>query len=143
MAMVYLAEDLRHDRLVAFKVLRPEFAATLGSGRFLDEIRIAANLTHPHIMPVHDSGEADGLLFYVMPFSREESLRELLDLEGEMPVRDAVALLEEVIDAIGFAHEHGVVHRDVKPGNVLLQGGHAMIVDFGVARALSAGRVDA
>lgn len=137
MATVYLAEDLRHDRKVAFKVLRPDFAATLGSRRFLEEIRIAANLTHPHIMPVHDSGEAAGLLFYVMPFSREESLREWIDREGELPVEDAVTLLEEIVDAVGHAHSHGVVHRDIKPGNVLLQGGHAMIVDFGVAKALS------
>ena len=137
MATVYLAEDLRHDRKVAFKVLRPDFAATLGSNRFLEEIRIAAKLTHPHIMPVHDSGEADGLLFYVMPFSQEESLKEMVGRDGELPVEDAVKVLEEVVDAIGYAHSHGVVHRDVKPGNVLLQGGHAMIVDFGVAKALS------
>ena len=137
MATVYLAEDLRHDRKVAFKVLRPDFAATLGSGRFLEEIRIAANLTHPHIMPVHDSGEAAGLLFYVMPFSREESLREWIDRDGELPIEDAVKLLAEIVDAVGHAHANGVVHRDIKPGNVLLQGGHAMIVDFGVAKALS------
>lgn len=137
MATVYLAEDLRHDRHVAVKVLRPGFAATLGSARFLDEIRIAANLTHPHIMPVHDSGVAEGLLYYVMPFNEGESLEERLQREGELPVVDAVTLIEEVVDALGYAHKHGVVHRDVKPGNVLTHEGHARIVDFGVARALS------
>ena len=137
MATVFLAEDLRHDRRVALKVLRPDFAATLGSARFLDEIRIAANLTHPHIMPVHDSGVANGLLYYVMPFNEGESLEERLERGGELPIADAVSLVEEVIDALGYAHKHGVVHRDVKPGNVLTHEGHARIVDFGVARALS------
>jgi tetratricopeptide (TPR) repeat protein/tRNA A-37 threonylcarbamoyl transferase component Bud32 len=145
MATVYLAQDLRHDRRVAVKVLRPDFAATLGSARFLDEIRIAAKLTHPHIMPVHDSGVADGLLYYVMPFSEGESLEERLEREGELPIETAVEIVEEVVDALGYAHGQGVVHRDVKPGNVLSHGGHVMIVDFGVAKALSEamGRSDA
>lgn len=137
MATVFLAEDMRHDRHVAIKVLRADFAATLGSARFLDEIRIAANLTHPHIMPVHDSGVADGLLYYVMPFNEGESLEERLEREGELPIDDAVGLIEELIDGLGYAHKQGVVHRDVKPGNVLTHEGHAMIVDFGVAKALS------
>jgi tetratricopeptide (TPR) repeat protein len=136
MATVYLARDLRHDRRVAVKVLRPDFAATLGSARFLDEIRIAAQLTHPHIMPVHDSGAADGLFYYVMPFSEGESLEERLEREGELPIERAVAIVEEVIDALGYAHRQGVVHRDIKPGNVLSHGDHVMIVDFGVAKAL-------
>ena len=137
MATVFLADDLRHDRQVAVKVLRPDFAATLGSARFLDEIRIAANLTHPHIMPVHDSGVADGLLYYVMPFNEGESLEERLERQGELPIADAVALIDELVDGLGYAHKQGVVHRDVKPGNVLTHEGHAMIVDFGVAKALS------
>jgi len=137
MATVYLAEDLRHDRKVAVKVLRPDVAATVGSGRFLEEIRIAANLKHPHIFPVHDSGDASGLLYYVMPFNEGESLRERLDRDGELPIADAMEILEEVVDALDYAHEQGVIHRDVKPDNILTQGRHAMIVDFGVAKALS------
>jgi tetratricopeptide (TPR) repeat protein len=137
MATVYLAEDLRHDRRVAVKVLRSGFAANLGGGRFLEEIRIAANLTHPHIMPVHDSGEADGFLYYVMPYSEGESLEQRLARGGRLPIADATGILEDVIDALGFAHAHGVVHRDVKPGNIMTQSGHAMIVDFGIAKAVS------
>ena len=137
MATVYLADDLRHDRKVAVKVLRPDFAATLGGARFLDEIRIAAKLTHPHVMPLHDSGVADGHLYYVMPYSEGDSLQERIDREGALPVDDAVRILEEVIDALGYAHKRGVVHRDVKPGNVLFHEGHVMSVDFGVAKALS------
>ncbi len=137
MATVYLAQDLRHDRKVAVKVLRPDVVTTTGSGRFLEEIRIAANLTHPHIFPVHDSGAADGLLYYVMPFNEGESLRERLDRDGELPIPDTFEILEEIVDALDYAHEQGVVHRDVKPDNILTQGRHAMIVDFGVAKALS------
>jgi len=136
MATVYLAQDLRHDRLVAVKVLRSRVAANVGPGRFLEEIRIAANLTHPHIMAVHDSGEADGFLYYVMPFSEGESLAQRLTRSGELSIADAVAVLEDVIDALGFAHRHGVVHRDVKPANIVTQSGHAMIVDFGIAKAV-------
>ena len=137
MATVYLAEDMRHDRYVAVKVLRPDFAASLGSARFLDEIRIAANLTHPHIMPLHDSGAADGLLYYVMPFSEGESLAERIDRDGAVPIPEAMTAVEEILDALRCAHGQGVVHRDVKPGNVLIHQGHATIVDFGVAKALS------
>jgi tetratricopeptide (TPR) repeat protein len=137
MATVYLARDLRHDRHVAVKVLRPEFAATLGSARFLDEIRIAAQLTHPHIMPLHDSGVADGLLYYVMPFGEGESLEERIRREGVLPIREAVSAVEEILDALACAHGQDVVHRDVKPGNVLTYQGHVTIVDFGVAKAVS------
>jgi serine/threonine-protein kinase len=137
MATVYLARDLRHERHVALKVLRPELAATLGSERFLREIRIAANLTHPHILPLHDSGEADGFLFYVMPYIEGESLRARLAREGELPVPDAARILKEVTDALAHAHAHGVVHRDIKPDNVLLAGRHALVTDFGVAKAVS------
>lgn len=136
-ATVYLAEDLRHHRQVAVKVLRASLTHGLGDGRFLGEIRIASQLTHPHIMPVHDSGEADGFLYYVMPFSPGESLHARLKRDGELPIEDAIHLLEDVVDALGFAHRHGVVHRDVKPANVLTQGQHAMLVDFGVAKAVS------
>ncbi|MFB3111085.1 MAG: protein kinase, partial [Gemmatimonadales bacterium] len=137
MATVYLAHDPRHERRVALKVLRPELAATLGPERFLREIRIAANLTHPHILPVHDSGEADGFLYYVMPYIEGESLREKLQREGELPVDEAVRILREVADALAHAHGHGVVHRDIKPDNVLISGRHAMVMDFGVAKAVS------
>jgi tetratricopeptide (TPR) repeat protein len=137
MATVYLARDLRHDRNVALKVLRPELAATLGPDRFLNEIRIAANLTHPHILPVHDSGEAGGFLFYVMPFIEGESLRDKLAREGELPVPEAARILRDVADALAAAHAQGVVHRDIKPDNVLLSGRHALVMDFGVAKAVS------
>ena len=137
MATVYLAHDVRHDRKVALKVLRPELAATLGADRFLNEIRIAANLTHPHILPLHDSGEADGFLFYVMPFIEGESLRARLSRQGELPVPESAKILRDVVDALAYAHQHGVVHRDIKPDNVLLSGRHAMVTDFGVAKAVS------
>ena len=137
MATVYLAEDLKHHRKVAVKVLRPELAATLGPERFLREIEVAANLTHPHILPLHDSGEADGFLYYVMPYVEGQSLRDRLATEGELPVQDAVKILHEVVDALAHAHEHGVVHRDIKPDNVLLSGRHALVVDFGVAKAVT------
>jgi serine/threonine-protein kinase len=137
MATVYLARDLRHEREVAVKVLRPELAAALGSDRFLQEVKIAANLTHPHILPLHDSGEADGFLYYVMPFIEGQSLREKLAREGEQPVADVVKILREVVDALSHAHERGVVHRDIKPDNVMLSGRHALVTDFGVAKAVS------
>ena len=137
MAIVYLAEDVRHRRNVALKVLRPDLAATLGTERFLREIEIAANLTHPHILPLHDSGEADGFLFYVLPYVEGESLRDRLVREGELPVGEAVRILRDVVDALAHAHDHGVVHRDIKPDNVMLSGRHALVTDFGVAKAVS------
>ena len=137
MATVYLAEDVRHHRKVALKVLRPDLAATLGPERFLREIEIAAGLTHPHILPLHDSGEADGFLFYVLPYVEGESLRDRLVREGELPVDEAVRILRDVVDALAHAHDHGVVHRDIKPDNVMLSGRHALVTDFGVAKAVS------
>ncbi|HTC24701.1 MAG TPA: serine/threonine-protein kinase, partial [Gemmatimonadales bacterium] len=137
-AVVILARDLRHERLVAIKVLRPELAASLGADRFLREIKIAAGLTHPHILSVHDSGEADGLLYYVMPYVEGESLRARLQREGALPVDDALRIAREVADALSYAHSRGVVHRDIKPGNILLIGGHAVVADFGIATAAGA-----
>ncbi|HEY7479550.1 MAG TPA: serine/threonine-protein kinase, partial [Gemmatimonadales bacterium] len=119
MATVYLAQDLRHRRRVALKVLHPELAYALGADRFLREIEVAANLTHPHILPLHDSGEAAGLLFYVMPYVEGESLRERLNRETQLPLDDAVRIAREVGDALAYAHGHGVVHRDIKPENIL------------------------
>ena len=136
MATVYLARDLRHHRQVALKVLDPELAAALGADRFLAEIKTTANLQHPHVVPLHDSGESDGLLYYVMPFVEGESLRERLTRERQLPIDDAVRIAREVADALQYAHSHGVVHRDIKPENILLQGGHAMVADFGIALAV-------
>jgi tetratricopeptide (TPR) repeat protein len=138
MAVVFLARDLRHGRDVAVKVLRPELSATLGPTRFLQEIRLAAGLAHPHILPLHDSGEADGCLFYVMPFVPGESLRDRLEREGQLPLVDALEIAREIADALDYAHHAGVVHRDIKPENILLQAGHAVVSDFGIARAISA-----
>jgi tetratricopeptide (TPR) repeat protein len=140
MAIVFLARDHRHDRDVALKVLRPELAASLGPDRFLLEIRVAAGLTHPHIVPLHDSGDADGCLYYVMPFLQGESLRDRLERDGALPVAEAVELARDVADALDYAHRQGVVHRDIKPENILLQDGHALVADFGIARAISAAR---
>ena len=137
MATVYLAHDLKHDRQVAVKVLDPELAQNLGAERFLREIRTAANLTHPHILPLHDSGEADGFLFYVMPYVRGESLRERLTKEKQLPVADAVQIAREIAGALAYAHKEGVIHRDVKPANIMLEEGHAVLADFGVAQAVS------
>jgi serine/threonine-protein kinase len=137
MATVYLADDLRHRRKVAIKVLRPELAASLGPERFLREIEVAAQLTHPHILPLHDSGAVDGFLFYVMPYIDGESLRTRLDRAGELPIPEAVRILREVADALSHAHSLGVVHRDIKPDNVMLSGRHALVMDFGVAKAVS------
>ena len=137
MATVYLAEDLRHHRQVAVKVLRPELAATLGPERFLHEIQTAARFQHPHILPLLDSGDAGGFLYYVMPYVEGESLRTRLTRHGELPIHDVVKILVEVTDALTYAHERGVVHRDIKPDNVLLSGRHALVTDFGVAKALS------
>ena len=138
MATVYLAKDLKHGRQVAIKVLRPELAAALGAERFLREIKITAGLNHPHILTLLDSGQADGLLYYVMPYVAGESLRDRLNREKQLPLDDALRIVREVADALGFAHSHGVVHRDIKPSNVLLSDGHAVVADFGIARAISA-----
>jgi eukaryotic-like serine/threonine-protein kinase len=138
MAVVFLARDLRHDRPVAIKVLRPELAAILGSERFLREIRLVANLTHPHILPLLDSGEAGGLLYYTMPFIEGETLRLRLAREGQLPLGDGLRIAGEVADALDYAHRQGVVHRDIKPENILLAAGHAVVADFGIAYALEA-----
>ena len=137
MATVYLAEDIRHDRKVALKVLRPELAAVIGAERFLAEIKLTANLQHPHILPLFDSGEADGFLFYVMPFIQGESLRDRLNREKQLPVGDAVRITTEVASALDYAHRHGIIHRDIKPENILLHDGSALVADFGIALAAS------
>ncbi|MFL5402946.1 MAG: protein kinase domain-containing protein [Gemmatimonadales bacterium] len=137
MATVYLATDLRHRRQVAVKILRPEISASLGCDRFLREIEIAAHLTHPHILPLHDSGEAGELLYYVMPFIEGESLRERLRRHGKLPAAEAVRITCEVADALAYAHTRGIVHRDIKPGNILLEAGHAVVADFGIAQAIT------
>ncbi len=139
MATVYLARDLKHGREVAIKVLRPELSASVGTDRFLREIEMAARLQHPHILAVYDSGAADGLLYYVMPFVEGESLRGRLDRDGKLPVEETIRLAREVASALDYAHSHGVVHRDIKPENILLFGGHAVVADFGVARAVDTG----
>ena len=136
MATVYLAHDLRHDRDVAVKVLHPDLGAALGGERFLTEIRTTARLQHPHILPLLDSGDADGLLYYVMPLVTGETLRARLDREKQLPVSDALLIAREVADALGYAHGLGVIHRDIKPENILLQGGHALVADFGIALAV-------
>jgi len=142
MAVVYLAQDLKHRRPVAIKVLRPELAYAIGPERFLREIEIAARLSHPHILPLHDSGNADGVLYYVMPYVEGETLRDRLTREGRFPVEEAVRITSEVADALGYAHQAGLVHRDIKPENILLQAGHAVVSDFGIARAVSAAGAD-
>ena len=129
MATVYLAHDLKHERKVAVKVLRPELAASLGADRFLREIKITANLNHPHILPLLDSGEADGFLFYVMPFVEGESLRDRLNCEKQLPIPDALKIASEVADALASAHRHSCIHRDIKPENILLEEGHAVVAD--------------
>src|SRR3954465_11317903 len=143
MATVFLARDLKHDRPVALKVLHPELAASLGGDRFLREIRLAARLQHPHILTVLDSGEAPvpgapALLWFTMPFIRGESLRDRLNRETQLPVEDALRITREAADALEFAHGEGVIHRDIKPENILLAGAHALVADFGIARALGA-----
>jgi serine/threonine-protein kinase len=138
MATVYLAEDLRHERKVALKVLKPELAAVVGAERFLFEIKTTADLQHPHILPLFDSGEASGFLFYVMPFVDGESLRERLEREGQLPVGDAVRIATQVAEALEAAHQQGVVHRDIKPANILLKNRNALVTDFGIALAVSA-----
>jgi Tol biopolymer transport system component/tRNA A-37 threonylcarbamoyl transferase component Bud32 len=137
MATVYLAEDLKHNRKVALKVLKPELAAVIGAERFLAEIKTTANLQHPHILALFDSGEVDGFVYYVMPYVEDESLRDRLTREKQLPVDDALRIASEVADALGYAHGHGIIHRDIKPENVLLHGGHALVADFGIALAVS------
>ncbi len=137
MATVYLAEDLKHHRQVALKVLRPELAAALGPERFVREIEIEARLTHPHILPLYDSGEAGGFLYYVMPYIEGESLRDRLDREKQLPVQDALQIAREIAAALSHAHSHDVIHRDIKPENILLSGGEAVVADFGIARAIT------
>ncbi len=137
MATVYLGEDLRHQRRVAVKVLRPDLSAIVGADRFLNEIRVTANLQHPHILPLYDSGSADGLLFYVMPYVQGESLRDRLNREKQLPIDEAVRLAKEVASALDYAHRQGVIHRDIKPENIMLQDGTALVTDFGIALAVS------
>ena len=143
MATVFLAHDLRHHRRVALKVLRPDLASEVGSDRFLREIRLAAGLTHPHILPLFDSGEAAGFLYYVMPVVEGDSLRDRLRRERQLPVDEAIRIVGEVADALDYAHRRDVVHRDIKPENILLHDGHALVADFGIGKAVSAGTQDA
>jgi serine/threonine protein kinase len=138
MATVYLAQDLKHNRPVALKVMREEIAITLGADRFLREIEIAARLQHPHILPLFDSGEAEGLLYYVMPFVEGETLRGRLQRERQLPVEDACAITRQMAGALAHAHSQGVIHRDIKPENILLSAGVAVVADFGIAKAISA-----
>jgi serine/threonine protein kinase/Tfp pilus assembly protein PilF len=137
MATVYLAQDLKHDRLVALKVLRPELASSVGPERFLREISVVARLHHPHIVPLYDSGQAGTLLYYVMPYVEGESLRQRLDREKQLPIDDAVQIARTVAGALDYAHRHHVVHRDIKPENVMLHEGEALVTDFGIAKAIS------
>ena len=136
MATVFLAKDLKHDRDVAIKVLHPDLGAALGSSRFLTEIRTTARLQHPHILPLLDSGEANGLLYYVMPYVTGESLRDRLEREQQLPISAAISIASEIADALSAAHEMGIVHRDIKPENILLRGNHALVADFGIALAV-------
>src|SRR4026209_1582047 len=138
MAAVYLAEDVKHDRKVAVKVLKPELAAVLGAERFVIEIKTTAAMSHPHILPLFDSGTADGVLFYVMPYIQGETIREKLNRETQFGVDEAVRIAREIADALDYAHRHGVIHRDIKPENILLHDGRAMVMDFGIALAVSA-----
>ncbi len=138
MATAYLAHDIKHDRDVAIKVLHPDLGVALGAERFLSEIRTTTRLQHPHILPLLDSGEADGLLYYVMPLGTGETLRTRLERERQLPVDDAVRIACEVADALSYAHGRAVIHRDIKPANILLQDGHALVADFGIALAVQA-----
>ena len=137
MATVYLAEDLKHDRKVAIKILKPELSAILGGERFLQEIKVTANLQHPNILPLYDSGDADGFLFYVMPLVEGDTLRDKMDREKQLGVDETVEIAKSVAAALDYAHRHDVVHRDIKPENVLLQDGQAVVADFGIALAVS------
>ncbi len=143
MAKVYLAHDVKYGRAVAVKVLRPDLAAEIGPARFLKEIQFAARLHHPHILPLYDSDEADGLVYYVMPYIPGDTLRQRLERERQLPVGDALQITREVADALNYAHNAKVVHRDIKPGNILLEAGHAVVADFGIARAIDAAQTSA
>ena len=136
MATVYLAKDVKHNRNVALKVLKPELAAVVGAERFLAEIETTANLQHPHILPLFDSGEADSFLFYVMPYVEGETLRDKLDRDHQLSVDDAVRITTNVVEALDYAHSQGVIHRDIKPANILLQAGKPVLSDFGIALAV-------
>jgi serine/threonine-protein kinase len=138
MAVVFRAEDAKHGRPVALKVLAPRLAADLGAERFLREIRITARLQHPHILPLYDSGSAAELLYYVMPFVEGETLRERFDREGALALAESLRIAREVADALDHAHRHDVIHRDIKPENILLAESHAFVADFGIARAVDA-----
>jgi serine/threonine-protein kinase len=138
MATVYLATDVKHDRPVALKVLRPELTLALGGDRFPREIQIVAQLSHPHILPLHDSGERGGFLYYVMPYVDGQSLRARLRSEGKLSVEESIRILREIADALAYAHGRGIIHRDIKPENVMISGRHALVMDFGVAKAVSA-----
>src|SRR5678809_1103912 len=138
MASVYLADDVKHDRKVAVKLLKPELAAVLGAERFVQEIKTTAALQHPHILPLFDSGTADEFLFYVMPYVEGETLRDKLNRETQLSVGEAVRITREVADALDYAHRHGVIHRDIKPENILLHDRRPMVADFGIALAVSA-----
>ena len=136
-ATVYLAHDVRHERLVAIKVLHPELSHALGAQRFLREIKLTASLQHPHILPIHDSGEAHDQLYYVMPYVEGDSMRQRLGADNRLSIEEAVRIGREVAGALAYAHERGVVHRDIKPENILFSGGHAVLADFGIARAIN------
>ncbi len=136
LATIFLAHDLRHSRHVALKVLRPDADVALSDVRFVREIKFLAQLQHPNIVPLHDSGHVGGLLYYVMPHIRGESLRERLDREKTIPLRDALRIVGQVAEALDYAHRHGVIHRDIKPANIILSGGHALVADFGIARSI-------
>jgi serine/threonine-protein kinase len=138
MATVWLADDVKHQRAVALKVLRPYLGSALTAERFLREIRVAARLAHPHILPLFDSGRADGFLYYVMPYVPGDTLRRRLERERQLPLADALRISADVADALDYAHRRGVVHRDIKPENILFEEGHAVVADFGVSRAIAA-----
>jgi serine/threonine-protein kinase len=138
MATVYLADDLKHERSVALKVLKPELAAVVGGERFLAEIKTTANLQHPHILPLFDSGGADSFLFYVMPYIEGETLRDRLDREKQLPIDEALGITIAVANALHTAHQAGIVHRDIKPANILLSRGEPLVADFGIALAVGA-----
>ena len=137
MATVYLAEDIRNERQVALKVLKPELAAVVGGERFLAEIKTTANLQHPHILPLFDSGQAESFLYYVMPYVEGESLRDRIDREKQLPIEEALRITSDIAEALDHAHRHGVVHRDIKPANILLTDGRPLIADFGIALAVA------